>query len=492
MIYFGDIHNHNAHGYGRGTIERSIEIAREHLDFFAFTGHSSWHDLTAIDGGRERHFIEGFRRLTETWPRVQEKIAAANAEGSFVSFLGFEWHSNMFGDQCVIFPRDFRPIKYTNHVNHLRAFCLEEGALMIPHHLAYPKGRRGVNWDVFNPACTPVVEIFSFHGLSEHDRGPHPMVRGSPGGRQTANTVRAALANGIKFGFVASTDNHAGFPGAWGEGLMGVHADSLSRVDILEAVRARRTFALTGDRIRVEATLNSRPMGADVDAAPEYQFAADIDALDEVEVAELIVDGEVRDRFWPRKPDASALGAPVLLRYEWGWGPWGELALDRVCDWDQTLSVLGGRVLRVDKCLGGGPFDEKRRHHITQQGDDRVCIESYTSRSGAFHDVATHSVVVQVQGDAQTQVSVALRRPTMMESSITLGSLMKGSANFHSGPYGAESFQVHRAVAASEHKMQVTACLKGNDIRSYAYLRVRQMNGQVAWTSPFFIRDGSK
>ncbi len=27
-ILYGDIHNHNAHGYGIGSIERSLEIAR--------------------------------------------------------------------------------------------------------------------------------------------------------------------------------------------------------------------------------------------------------------------------------------------------------------------------------------------------------------------------------------------------------------------------------------------------------------------------------
>ena len=47
-ILYGDIHNHNAHGYGVGSIERSLEIARAHLDFFAFTGHSSWHDMPSI------------------------------------------------------------------------------------------------------------------------------------------------------------------------------------------------------------------------------------------------------------------------------------------------------------------------------------------------------------------------------------------------------------------------------------------------------------
>ncbi|MHC4558045.1 MAG: hypothetical protein ACYS80_12160, partial [Planctomycetota bacterium] len=43
-LYWGDVHNHNAVGYARGSLERSYDIARSHLDFFCFTGHSQWHD----------------------------------------------------------------------------------------------------------------------------------------------------------------------------------------------------------------------------------------------------------------------------------------------------------------------------------------------------------------------------------------------------------------------------------------------------------------
>ncbi|VTU29722.1 hypothetical protein [Variovorax sp. RA8] len=489
MIYFGDIHNHNAHGYGKGTIERSIDIAREHLDFFAFTGHSSWHDLTAIENGRERHFIDGFRRLKETWPRVQERIAQANAPGRFVSFLGFEWHSNMYGDQCVIFPRDHRPIKYTSSLQGLREFCLDERALMIPHHLGYPRGRRGVNWDVFDPACTPVVEIFSFHGLSEHDRGPHPMVRGSPGGRQTQNTVRAALNAGLRFGFVASTDNHAGFPGAWGEGLLAVHADALSREHVLDAVRSRCTYALTGDRIRLDCSLNGAPMGATVAPAREYRLQADIEAADEIDVVELVVDGEVLERFWPRKPAHNAAlesGEPLLVRYEWGWGPWGELSLDRIADWQQQIGVHGGRLLRIDKCLGGGPYDEDRRHRIAQDGDC-VDIRSYTSRRNAFADVATHAVVMQIQGDAATELTIETQRPARLSHRVRLQELLSGSANFHVGAYGTESFQFHRAVVPSDYRMAIDLAIPASALASYAYLRVQQLNGQLAWASPFFV-----
>ena len=74
-VLYGDIHNHNAHGYGVGSIERSLDVARTHLDFFAFTGHSSWHDMPTMEGDRQDHWTRGFERLEETWPRVQQVLS---------------------------------------------------------------------------------------------------------------------------------------------------------------------------------------------------------------------------------------------------------------------------------------------------------------------------------------------------------------------------------------------------------------------------------
>jgi hypothetical protein len=54
---------------------------------------------------------------------------------------------------------------------------------------------------------------------------------------------------------VASTDDHLGYPGAYGEGLAAVYADSLTRESIMEALRARRTYAVNGDRIRLDFKL---------------------------------------------------------------------------------------------------------------------------------------------------------------------------------------------------------------------------------------------
>jgi hypothetical protein len=488
-ILFGDIHNHNAHGYGVGSMERSIDVARTHLDFFAFTGHSSWHDLVPMEGGREAHWLRGFERLRETWPHVQKLIAGANRDGEFAAFLGFEWHSSGFGDQCVVFPDDDRPLFYTDHVETLRRFCLEQGALMIPHHLAYPRGRRGVNWDVFDEACTPVVEIYSEHGSSEDDRGPYPMFTHSLGGRMTANTVRAALARGLRFGFVASSDDHAGFPGAYGEGVMAALATDLTRADILDAIRRRRTYALTGDRIEVDFAVDGAPMGSSIEAGRRVEVAYDVQGRDELEVVEVIQDGVTVHRSHAAEAvaPATALGAPFQLRLEWGWGPWAALALDRITDWRLAVTVEHGRLRRFFPCLQSGPFDEQRRHRFRLDGARRLDIESYTSRKGAYRENSNQSVVLELEGGADLTVRLALSEPVVAETVVRSAELLTESCNEAVGPFPRESYQWHRLLPRAASSLADRCTLRVPTTRSNVYLRVKQRNGHMAWVSPVFV-----
>src|SRR4051812_25154629 len=269
-----------------------------------------------MEGGREQHWLKGFARLEETWPRVQRVIADANRDGDFSVFLGFEWHSYAYGDQCVVFPEDFRPLHFCDTVEALRRFCVAERALMIPHHLAYPRARRGVNWDVFTDEATPVVEIYSEHGNSEDDRGPFPMVTHSFGGRESRNTVKAALARGLRFGFVASSDNHAGFPGAYGEGLMAALCRDLTRQEGLGAIRARRPHALTRDRpergFRVEGAI----MGSTIEGGRRAEVSFDVKGRDEIDLVEVIQDGAIVHRAFAEQ--TAPAGDVFQLRFEWG------------------------------------------------------------------------------------------------------------------------------------------------------------------------------
>ncbi|MEJ2374448.1 MAG: hypothetical protein P8Y71_03185 [Pseudolabrys sp.] len=489
VTLYGDIHNHNALGYGIGSLERAIDIARTHLDFFAFTGHASWHDLEPMEGGRERHWTDGFARLREGWPKVQRLIADANRNDEFTAFLGYEWHSSRFGDQCVVFPADHRPLMLPDNVGELRQFCLSENALMIPHHLAYPTGRRGVNWEVFDPACTPVVEIFSEHGNSEDDRGPYPFFNHSMGGRKTSNTVRAALIRGMRFGFVASSDSHSGFPGAYGEGLLAVHSRGQDRASIMEAIRARRTFALTGDRIALEMQVNGAPMGADVRAGHSVAVDYAVEGRDELDVIELIQDGAIVHRDFPRLQTALAegIGAPFQLRFEWGWGPWGDLSLSRTTDWEFSIEVEQGELHRVFPCLQSGPFDEARRHHFRRSGDNSIDVSSYTSRAGAYRQNPNQSVVIELSGQANTMVTVVFNRPVPHTIRTSVADLFADSFNGFVGPFPKEGYQWHRLVPRTASALDGHATLAVPDGPGWIYLRVRQANGQMAWASPVFI-----
>jgi hypothetical protein len=489
-IVYGDIHNHNAHGYGVGSIERSLDIARTHLDFFAFTGHSSWHDMPSMEGSRERHWIDGFKRLKDTWPRVQQVIADGNRDERFCAFLGFEWHSSQWGDQCVVFPGDHRPLFYSGTVAELRRFCVQEGALMIPHHLAYPKGRRGVNWECFDEACTPVVEIYSEHGNSEDDRGPYPFFTHSMGGRETANTARAALQAGLRFGFVGSSDDHAGFPGAYGEGLMGALVREFTREGIFEAIRARRTYALTGDRIEVDFTVEGAPMGTTIDAGNRVEARFSVRGRDELDVVEVIQDGRTVHRSYPVEIVSSkeTFERPIQVRLEWGWGPWGALALERICDWSMQIRLQGGRIARFFPCLQSMPFDEERRHRFERQGEGGLAVRSYTSRRGAYRENPNQSVVLELEAGPASVLELSLTEPVEQGSESSLSRLLDGSHNLFTGPFPKEGYQWHRLVpqAASALEGRCTLDVPPGQ-RSCVWLRARQKNGHVAWASPVFL-----
>lgn len=75
-LYWGDLHNHNAVGYATGSLERSIDVAREHLDFFAFTGHASWHDMPKMPGDRHMKWVNGFEAHSSHWPKTSKDLCS--------------------------------------------------------------------------------------------------------------------------------------------------------------------------------------------------------------------------------------------------------------------------------------------------------------------------------------------------------------------------------------------------------------------------------
>jgi len=488
-LLWGDLHNHNAVGYGQGTLARSIDIARAHLDFFAFTGHASWHDMPQMPGDRHMKWVNGFKVHRDHWPATRRLIREANA-ADFVALLGYEWHSSEFGDYCLVFPGDQPDLFLPDHVDKLLDFAAATGALAIPHHIAYKRGWRGANFDHFRLAVSPVVEIFSEHGCSERVTATGPYIRHSNSGRSTQNTVQRQLENGLRFGFVASSDNHRGYPGAYGEGVAGVWAEDLTAASIFEALRARRCYAATGDRISLDVKLNSRDMGAALPFARDRQIDAVVVGQDSIEAIELIRNGATIDRRFPEDLHGEEVQLPgrAKCRVQYGWGPWAALGLDALCQWEATLRIERGRFLGAVPCWQSGPYEEELRDRLEVAAADEVRLHSFTSRTNCFAEDPTKAVVLELEGGPEAALSLKLTRPVERTITSRLGELARDNVIVATGGFFGESCIIHRLVAAPLY----SATVRFEDRRepggsdSY-YVRIRQHNGHMAWSSPIWV-----
>ncbi|CAK8991713.1 Uncharacterized protein TC_0708 [Durusdinium trenchii] len=483
-LYWGDLHNHNAVGYGKGSLPRSIDNAREHLDFFAFTGHASWHDLPQMPQNRHQKWIDGFKVHREHWPRTRKLIREANTD-DFVAILGYEWHSSQFGDYCMLFPEDQPDLYLPDHVEKLLDFAEDRGALAIPHHVAYKEGWRGANFAHFREATTPFVEIFSEHGCSMTDRSPYPYIRHSMSGRDTANTIHQQMQRGLKFGFVASTDDHQGFPGAYGMGVVGVWAEDLSAESLFTAFRQRRTYAATGDRIALEVALNGQPMGSHLEAVADRQFDVRVEGFDALASVELIRNGRVIERHFPEDDVQGLASLPgrAKCRVQYGWGPWGQLDLSKICDWDLSLRIEGGRFVQAWSCFQSSPFDEGRRDTMRAVDDREIRLSSATARQGSFAEDPTKGVVCDVEASPEAVFVLELRKPVAKTYRIPVAELIATNRVEFVGEFTSESFIVHRLASPEETGTTVRWLdrRRVEDGPDWYYVRAVQHNGQLAW-----------
>jgi len=495
QLLWGDLHNHCSVGlfhYAKGSLERSIDIARSHLDFFAFTGHAHWHDMPEMPGASHRLWQEGFDHHTAMWPTTQKLMAEANRDGEFVAFLGYEWHSSAYGDRSVLFPGDGAELFLPDNIEALTDYARRSGALLIPHHIAYRSGApgRGITWEGVDESVSPLVEIYSEHGGSERDRGPWPYVRHSLGPRTTRNTLQHALAQGRHCGVVASTDDHFGYPGAYGEGLAGVYAKEKTRAAIWDALWSRRTYGVTGDRIELAFSVNDAMMGSTVAPTDTRHIQVDVRGWDDVAMVEVLRNNRVIHRYFPEDAadGCDPFAGPVKCRIEFGWGPWTALGTPRTADWLMQATIEGGRFGRYMPCFQSGPFDEDRRSRVLEFAPDVCRWQSYTSREGAFAEAPTNAVVLEIEGDASSVLSLEVESPAPVKLRLPLGDLAHSSAIEFTGPFPAEALLVHRLVPESMYAASFAFDDDAAGEGDVYYARVTQANGHMAWSSPIWVQ----
>ncbi len=488
--YFGDLHNHNDIGYAQGTLTRTFENARNHLDFFAFTPHAYWPDIGTYPGAIENKWINGFAVAKARWGEVVEHARKFDKPGSFVTLLGYERHSTNEGDYHIVFPDLEGDYELVPALRDFQAYARRRGAILIPHHPANRLGHRGIDVRLIDTSVSPVMEIYSEWGCAEHDRAPRAYRRHTEPGRWTPNTWQRCLEQGLRLGAIASTDDHLGYPGGYREGLAAVQAASLSREAIFDAIRNRRVYAVSGDRIELDFTCNGRPMGQSLPYTPKRALRVSVKGWDQVDRVELLKNNRVIARDFPmdRIPGADRWQRPVTLRFEYGWGPWSALGWGGTADWRFRIEVGGGRIEAMQPCFTPGPLDERRRDRILQRDGSVIEVQSFTALRQQVEDYCQKAIVMRISGNPSTRVRVACERPSRCEVSHTLGELEQSSEMLFTGPFPLESAMLHRVVFAANYESTLAADDEdGGAALNWYYARVFQSNGELAWSSPVWV-----
>ena len=490
QIYWGDLHNHNAVGYAKGSLERSFRIARGLLDFHTFTPHSQWPDMPAVSPETRAKFEHGFQIVRERWPEVQRMCAEYHEPGRFVTFPGYEWHSSAYGDYCLIFPRDNAPLKAFGDLKALQAFARDERILLIPHHPGNRQGNRGANFDTLTTDVSPVLEIYSEWGNAERDDAPYPYVRHSHGGVWTKNTWQYALEAGLRLGAVAGTDDHFGYPGAYREGLTAILAPELTREALFDALKQRRTYGVTGDRIALDYRLNSHFMGESLPFSEQRHIAVNVAGWGDIEEVEVVKNNRVIHRDHPidRPISEGSWSKPVLVRMEFGWGPWASLDAARICDWRMRVEIAGGVINAIQPCFQSGPCEESKFDRIYDRTAVSCAVESFTSRRQAFAEDDTKGLVLNLSAKPDTRLRVDLEAPVPRHIDRPLSDFVGANDIFWTGSYPSESLRIQRIAFAQRHSTQFEITDTGNgETVDWYYARVRQANGQLAWSSPIWV-----
>jgi hypothetical protein len=465
-LYWGELHCHTSYSDGYGTMEELYTFLRDvaMLDFAAITDHD-------VEADSQDNTV------LEMWLAAQHTTTLFNDPHQFVTFPAWEWSphryavngDHFYGDHNVFFAREDPARKLldastepynTSEKLYGGLDTLNESAMVIPH-----VGGSPAQWDQHSDTWQPVGEIYSVHGSFEGF------------GRLAVGRYKR------KIGFIGASDTHngqgGGFPPSGVEGhsmhggLAAVYTSELSRDSLFAALHARRVYATSGPRILIDFTIDGALVGSEVTVSgrPELTVLAHGEAA--IWKTDIIRNGKV-------------IHSSVNTR----------------TPFDDTLTILWRNWIPpdgYDRNYGTNPGIPRLNWDGELTIEDAV-IDAFESRS--FH-------LLKDEVTAHTATSISWRSQTRGDwdgLTVTLGETNAATTlHFRTGPatFTISPREMDNAVTSMiiddttevavlrgmPQNETVRLTFKDDDFSgdSYYYVRVIQVDGEEAWSSPIFV-----
>lgn len=190
----------------------------------------------------------------------------------------------------------------TNDLNKLLAELRKRGikdAVLPPHQLTDFYSM--TDWDITDTEYRTVMEIFQIRGSYEYDGCPRQVnVHIIPGTQDKADGhekawAQSALARGQRLGFIAAGDHKS-----TGIGTTVLFVKEISRQGIIEALKARRCYATTGDKIFLDFRIDGHLNGEEIISSGNPHITAAIEGTAQLTSVVVFKDNEI---IYEKKPD---------------------------------------------------------------------------------------------------------------------------------------------------------------------------------------------
>jgi hypothetical protein len=482
-VFWGDLHSHEGYTDGAGTAEWLMNYASKvsFLDFAALTGHA--------------------QQMSELYQRdVQRVTESYNDPPNFVTFKAYEWtmpysqggHHNVFYRDAG---RRIIPLYVAPNLPELYRLQREvnkpDNVLIIPH--CHEPG----DWNFTDTAMERLVEIYSMHGSFEW-------------------FGQRYLRQGYHMGLIASSDDHTGHPGnnpvskSQRGGVAAVFAGEKTRTAIFDSLVDRRVYGSSGARVYLTTEVEGAPMGSEIvierSDPPALRVKGFVSGTAPIARVTAVLNGKDAQELnllAPQPPSDTSDRAAIRVMVTNTSDPGGDL--DRVLPplakqfwWGRIL--LGTTPITAITPLGlDGPSDAFRLAGDRQvdfvcvvTGDqDGVLIELDRWNPEDILTVEIYATDRLTGNDERWEQPLWGERPmnSVARHRIPLTALAEGAQRRAIDE--RSSVLVERVGSDLSHWREFSFTLSegvSTTDENYVYVRVQQIDDQVAWTSPVWVR----
>ena len=284
-LLLGDLHEHSEGSYcwpagADGTLHDDYRygLYSEGYDFVGITDHTN-----SIDEPYWRKSL----RIADFYNEEGFYIAIPSAEWTLSPKPGYQTIPRGVGHRNVIFSSTLDAEKFIRNGKEIYSEFSPEcdsspklwqlirekniDCVAIPHHVT--DSSHPLDWSVRDEKIEPIVELFQCRGNSEYRGCPREnnLERHHTTHCDETFMDYALREKGYHIGFIGSGEHNN-----MGVGLAALWVKEVSRKGIIEALRARRCFGTTGDKIFVDFKVNKAFMGesAKLEGAPKIEILA--------------------------------------------------------------------------------------------------------------------------------------------------------------------------------------------------------------------------